>query len=363
MKNEKEIKNLKIGIYSPYLNIFGGGERYILSIARAFSQDSEVYLYADKDLSKRSLEIFGINLKNTHLLPSDLLLQQNFLKKYAYLHKYDLFFYMSDGSLFFSSAKKNFLIVQSPLHIPNKNFLNRMKLANWKIICYSQFMRNIIRQKLNCGIKSLTLAPCIDVPNKKEKVTKDNIILSVGRFFPYPHDKKHEILVDLFKKSYSKYFSGWKLIIAGGLTEKGGDDIFRRLKDKSIGYPIEIMSNLSSDRLLEFYQKSKIYWHAAGFGEDLTTNPEKAEHFGIAPLEAMANGVVPIVFNGGGLMDIIDGENGGYLWNTLEELTQKTVNLIVDEKLLTHQEKLVRAEANKYSCDQFYGKLEKIIIE
>lgn len=362
MKNEKNAKKSKIAIFSPYLDILGGGEKYIFSIAEALSKKGEVYLYADKKIGEFASGIFGIELKRIHLLPTKTFRGQNLLKRYLNLRQYDVFFYMTDGSLFFSAVKKNFLIIQSPLHIPKSSLLNKLKLYNWQIICYSRFMQDIIRERLGENIKIFSLPPYIRMPKQQVKPeSKENIILSVGRFFPYPHDKKHAMLVDLFKSAYEKYFAGWKLIIAGGLTEKGGKEILSAIENRSRGFPIEIMVNIPSDKLSELYQRAKIYWHAAGFGEDLVKHPEKAEHFGIAPLEAMASAVVPVVFNGGGLRDtMIDGK-GGYFWNTPQELIEKTASLINNVKLLNKQGSEARIRASDFSCRKFYEKLEKII--
>jgi len=351
---------IKVGVYSPYLKMMGGGERYILSIASLLSQKYEVYLWGDEDILEKSRLTFNINLERVHLLSGDLLRRQNLFNRFMSLRQYNLFFYMTDGSLFFSGAGKNYLIIQSPLHIPRQSVLNSIKLLNYHLICYSKFMESIIRDRLGRKIRISTLAPCIDVKtNAKRK--KENIILSVGRFFPYPHDKKHSVLVGIFKKNFEKHFSDWQLVIAGGLTEEGGNKIFEDLKKKSAGFPIKVIVNPSSAELVKLYQRTKLYWHAAGFGEDLVRYPERAEHFGITPLEAMANGAVPLVFNAGGLKDIVCEAQGGYLWNSPEELVDKTVHLITNEKLLNEQAIIAANVAKNYSCDTFYEKLEKII--
>lgn len=351
---------IKVAIYSPYLQMMGGGERYILSIASILSQKYEVYLYAGEDIGEKANSMLGINLDRVHFLPANLLHRQNVFERFINLRQYGLFFYMTDGSVFFSGAGKNCLIIQSPLHIPKKSFLNWVKLSNWQIICYSNFIKSAIQGKLGDKIKLSTLAPCINIKSGT-KQKKENIILSVGRFFPYPHDKKHAVLIDLFKKNFKKYFSNWKLVIAGGLTEAGGKKMFEDLKKKSAGFPIEVVANLSSNQLTKLYQKSKLYWHAAGFGEDLAKYPEKAEHFGIAPIEAMAAGTIPLVYNGGGLKDTINDGEGGYLWNNLDELVQKSVNLINNEELLSQQQIKAYEKSADYSRDKFYEKLDKII--
>lgn len=359
---KKEIKNLRIGIFSPYTRMLGGGEKYIFSIASALSRENKVYIYADPQIRKKARDIFGIDLNNVNFLPLDTLNSQNPFQRYFYLSRYDLFFYMTDGSVFFSKARKNFLIIQSPLHIPQKDLLNKLKLSNWKIICYSKFMQEIIRKKMGSNRSIFSLPAYVDIPqNKVKQADKENIILSVGRFFPYPHDKKHAVLIKTFKDAYKKYFSDWKLVIAGGLTETGGKKILDNLKKLSVGLPVEILTNISSARLTMLYTKAKIYWHAAGFGENLIEYPEKAEHFGISPIEAMAYGVVPVVFNGGGLKDIIKEGCGGYFWSSEKELVDKTVDLTTGKTLLDEQSAEAYAKAKDYSYANFYENLEKII--
>lgn len=354
-------KKLQVAIFSPYLGIFGGGERYLLSIASALSKKADVFIYSDKDIAQKALSIFGISLKGVHFLPESFIRSQNILKRFISFRKYDLFFYMTDGSLFFSAAQQNFLIIQSPLHIPKLTLVNSLKLSNWHILCYSQYMKNIIEKKLGTAIKISILSPCIDLSiNRYEPEQKENIILSVGRFFQHPHDKKHDMLIDLFKAHYKNLFSGWRLIIAGGLTEEGGKSILADLEEKSKGLPVEILVNLPSAKLVELYQKAKIYWHAAGFGEDLNLYPERAEHFGIAPLEAMMSNVVPLLYNAGGLRDIVGGQDD-YLWNTREELTEKTVRLIQNDKLLSRLSEEAHEKALFFSCDKFYEKIDKVI--
>lgn len=360
--HKMENKILKVGIFTPYIDIFGGGERFVLSIASEISQKHEVFLYTDSKIQTHSREKLGISLDRVHFLPDDLLRKQNLFNRYRYLSQYDLFFYMTDGSLFFSGASNNLLIIQSPSHIPPKNILNRAKLNGWKIICYSKFMKDIISRELGNSYQIFPFPPCINAPGKAEEyMTKKNIILTVGRYFHFPHDKKHDELVDIFLSSYKKYFPDWKMVIAGGLTEKGGEEIVENLKKKAKGSPIEILVNISRAKLDRLYGEAKIYWHATGFGEDLSKFPEKAEHFGISPLEAMSYGCVPVVFSAGGLKDIISDGTDGFFWSSKEELIEKTYNLIKDNKLFYKVSQFAREKAKNYSCDKFYAKIEKII--
>jgi glycosyltransferase involved in cell wall biosynthesis len=136
---------------------------------------------------------------------------------------------------------------------------------------------------------------------------KNNWICSVGRFFTLGHGKKQEILIEAFKKLYDKnQGSAWQLHLVGGLgDEPTSIDFFKYLKEKSKNYPIFFHINVSGKEVEEIYLRSKIYWHATGFGEDENYQPIRFEHFGISPIEAMSAKCIPVLFRGGGLPEII----------------------------------------------------------
>lgn len=355
-------KVMKIGIYSPYFHMLGGGERYLFSIAEILSSRHQVFIFADRLLKTKVQKVFGLSLEKIQFIPNVFIKNRVWLEKYCALSSFDIFFFMTDGSLFWSPARKNILIIQSPKHLPSLSFTDRLKLYRWKIICYSDFMKKIIMGRL--GRKADVLPPFIDDIFFQGKASKkENIILTVGRFFPYPHMKKQDFLIKTFKKNYIKYFRGWKLVIAGGLTEEGGKAIVRRLKKESLGYPIDIIVNPTFTELTSLYQKAKIYWHAAGVGENLDKYPERAEHFGITTLEAMAERTVPVVFNAGGQKEIVTDSKNGYLWNTEKELIDKTILLSKDAKLLNMLSERARESARNYSSEIFYEKLQQVVLK
>lgn len=353
-------RSLNVAIYSPYMDILGGGEKYLLTISQALKKENEIVLYSSQFdqtiISKRfQIDLDGIQVKSDSLFRKTLS-----LNKLITLLKYDLLFYMTDGSVFFSPVKKNYLIIQSPLHIPALTKITSLKLHNWKIICYSKFMQEIIAQRISQ--KAFILSPAIDVKVFNcSHANKKNIILSVGRFFSFPHNKNQSVLLDIFIQNYQKKFNDWKLVLIGATADSEGSKNVDQLKRLAKGYPVEIIPNASFDTLLNYYHASKIYWHAAGYGSDLNSHPESAEHFGIVVLEAMAAGLVPIVFRGGGLKDIVNDHLNGYQWSAVEELVDITNNLITDENLLLKTSRQSVKRANEFSLNRFYENLKTII--
>jgi glycosyltransferase involved in cell wall biosynthesis len=357
---QKTQNKLKIALYSPYLSILGGGERYILSIASYISKKYDVTVFAAQQDVRKAEKILNIPLDAVALLDPQELTRKNFMQRNLFLSQYDYFFYMTDGSIPIGGAKKNYLIIQSPAHTPKNSVLNRVKLRKWKIICYSRFMQNIISKQL--GIKAMILNPPVEVEEFSGNIkSKQNYILTVGRFFKGLHDKKQEEMADIFMHNYKNYFRGWEFILIGGLTDENGKQIVKNIQNKTQGYPIKIFTDISYRQLVEYYKQSKIYWHGAGFEENIIKHPEKAEHFGITTIEAMAAGCVPVVFKAGGQKDIIREAENGYFWSDEKELLKKTNNLIQNQNIWVEISMRAKKDAIQYSTKYFYENLEKII--
>ena len=66
---------------------------------------------------------------------------------------------------------------------------------------------------------------------------------------------------------------------------------------------------------------------------DAELHPERFEHFGIAVVEAMAAGAVPVVFAAAGPAEIVRHGVDGFHWKTLDELQSFTRQLMNDEEL------------------------------
>lgn len=347
----------KIAIISPYLDTLGGGERFILTIAEYFSKKDDISIFwSDEKLKEKSKVKFDVNLNNVkieNIPPTSI----NLIKK---LLGFDLLFYTTDGSLFFSPCSKNYLIIQSPAHLPQKTLKNSVKLLRFKIICYSEFVRNIIRQKLN---KDAVVIPPPVATDKFKPLKKENIIISVGRFFPWLHSKKQDVLVSAFAEILKlSDLNNWRLILIGSV-DRGGESYLRQIQKISKGLPIEIINNASIDELAKYYGKAKIYWHATGFGEDLIRFPEKAEHFGITTVESMSAGCVPLVFAAGGQTEIIKDGKNGFLWETLPELIEKTRQMIINKDQYIRLSKQAQTDSGVYAKKEFIRKIQKLINE
>ena len=311
-------KGTKVGLYNPYLDTLGGGEKHILSIVDVVAEKGgEITVFWDKDLSREIKKRFSLrHINKIKWLPRS-------LKTLRTLRTFNYFFYVTDGSYFFSPAKKNFVFCMVPdKKLYNLNLLNRLKLWNYKFISNSPYTTKWLTR---WGIDPTTIPPHIDTElfanagNKKEKV-----ILSVGRFFPHLHSKNQEKIIETFEflKLATPAFKDYKLILAGGL--KNEDKIyFNQLKSKTKDSSIMFKPNIPLYELYKLYELSTYFWHFTGLGVDEEKHPERLEHFGIAPLEAIASGCLTFCHKSGGPKEIIKDGETGFLFGSEKDLMRK----------------------------------------
>jgi len=351
---------MKIGFYSPYLDTFGGGERYMLELASHLAQNlgNDVDIFWDDNSIRAPLSKFlKIDLSKTNF-KNDIFSTQPQTAKIISTRKYDLLFFLSDGSIPLSFAKRNILHFQVPFNFARPDFKTKLKLAKINcIVCNSYFTRSFIDKSFL--IKSKVIYPPVDVKSIKS-LPKQNIIISVGRFSRGQlHPKKQEILIEVFQELYKKA-PQWKLFLVGQ-AKKEDFKYIRNLKKSARGYAIKIIENLEVEKLRKLYGQASIYWHATGFGEDENKNPEKMEHFGISTVEASAAGAVPVVIGKGGQKEIIDNGKNGFLWTTKTQLFEKTLELIDNPQILEKLSKNAIKNSHRFSREKFFSEYEKII--
>ena len=315
----------KILIHSPYWHIGGGGERYVMTVAQCLSREFMVSVDITDDKNLRLLE------KNLELDLSKVMAVGK-ITEVSKSKDYDGIFWLSDGSIpflpFFNTKVIHF---QAPFkNVNGKGLKNKLKLLGTKVICNSEYTKKFIDKEF--GINSTVIYPPVETENFKP-MEKDKLILTVGRFSASSQFKRHDLLIEAFKELIKSGVKGWRMVVVGKVEDSQSLKIISGLRSQIKGLPIAIKTDLEHKRLRFLYGQSSIYWHAAGYGADLNKNPERAEHFGISTVEAMAAGAVPVSFGAGGQLEIIRNGENGFLWSNPQELISLTKKIIDDDKL------------------------------
>lgn len=354
----------KAALYDPYLDVLGGGEKFILSILKVLDdQRFDIEIFWDKDLTKEIRNRFNLSFRSLLFRPNLFKRDVSFIKKTSSLLQYDYFFYVTDGSYFFSPARRNFILCMVPdSRLYSMALLNRLKTANTSFISVSNFTK-IHLQK--CGVTSELLYPYIDsvfyeggLSNKKEK-----IVLSVGRFFGGLHMKNHEVVISHFKKlSEAGTLQDYKLVLVGGLKKE--DEVYFKnlaglVKDRT---DIVLKPNIAFKELSCLYKKTEFFWHFTGYGIDETKEPEKTEHLGITPLEAMASGCIVFCYRAGGPKELIEDGKTGFLFENQSELFKKMFSVINNKHAQEKIQKTARAFISEnFSYDVFEKNVKKVL--
>lgn len=339
-------KKMKAAIYTPYLDTLGGGERYMLSVAKVLLDEGWQVDIENKDpkLIEKADSRFSLSLDRL-----------NSVESIARGDGYDLCVWLSDGSVPNLRARKNILHFQRPFYnVDGSSLMNRMKFFRiHKVVVNSQFTKKWIDKEYS--ISSKVLYPPVDIKKFKSK-RKQKMICYVGRFSTLEQVKGHDVLIKAFKK-FAKTNKDFKLYLIGG-SEVGKGNYVAKLRRISGKANVEIIENAPFSQVVEEVGKSLFFWSAAGYGVE-KSRPEKKEHFGITLVESMAAGCIPLVYDGGGHKEII--ENPLLLWKTPEELVTTTDKIASDKKIVNTLTKEAKKSAQKYSYEKFKENFLQII--
>lgn len=353
---------MKVAIYTPYLDTSGGGEKYMLTIAEFLSAKETVDVLLDKHLAaldkneviKRNQSLHKLDLSKVNFIKAPIGVGSSFKDRNAFLKNYDLLFYNSDGSIFFSTAKRSVVHFQMPFDNKGvKGLWGIVKVKSWKEAIYnSEFTKSYIEKFW--PIKGRVIYPPVSIKLFKAKKKKKQI-LSVGRFSKF---KKHDLMINVFKELVSENkLNDLSLHLAGGLST--GDIVdLEALKKSAKGFKVFFHPDIPLEKLKILYGESLIYWHAAGFGEE---SLQKMEHFGISTVEAMAAGCVPVVVNLGGQREIVENGKSGYLWGGIEEWKEQTITVLNNKDLQKEFSYEAVLRSRLFSKERFCNNVKELV--
>jgi glycosyltransferase involved in cell wall biosynthesis len=338
---------MKAAIHNPYWESYGGGERYSAALARLLLDHHwQVDIDCPQEMSGDIKKRFDIDLSG-----SDFMLH---LKPSA---NYDVLFWLSDGSLPTSLARRTFIHMQFPFTgIGGKASLNFLKSRFYTFVVNSRFTKQYIDEEFK--VASRVIYPPVEV-EKFHPGKKENLILYVGRFSETAQMKNHDLLVSSFKEIH-KRLPGWKLILAGGVQGNTSREYADNLIKMAKGLPVSIITNPDFEEIKPLYSKAKIFWSASGFSSDPEL-PIRQEHFGITVVEAMAAGCVPVICSLGGHREIIDNTRDGFLWSSLQDMQDITVSLSQNPKLLSAVSEASRVKSRDFSTEVFNKKFSDLL--
>jgi len=215
------------------------------------------------------------------------------------------------------------------------------------IIAQTAIAKSIyIKKKLNNNIT--VIGNPIRLIDNKEKIEKENIILSVGRLIKTKH---HDELIKLFIKINKP---GWKLFIVGDDALKQNNlQLLQKLVDELGATGTVILAGKQSDVEL-FYRRSKIF-----------AFPSSSEGFPNVVGEAQSAGLPVIAFDctAGPSEMITDGENGFLVpvfdYNIFE---QRLETLMENQQLVIDLGENAKLSVRRFSIESIGDSFENFIL-
>lgn len=372
-------------IYSEDWSRCGGGEKYLLCIIETLLHSKyDVTIITqtasfDKDAVAR---YFGMNIDGARVHYVDGENAELRRKAEEISRDFDICMYMANYRFFNSHARQTYVILQVPYSritvftVLTRSLSGELKEAakdlhrllllrklreTQAVIVYSKFVHDSL--ELIHGIPSTVLEPAID-DFLMDVAPKERVILSVGRICKgLYNDKRYDVLISAFKQFCGRLpNTTWQYRIVGSCGSDAASQAYLdALRSSAQGLPIYFDINTPYEDLKRHYNEATIFWHAAGFGVDEARTPQHAEHFGLSTLEAMSARCVPLVINRGGQKEIVSDGDSGYLWNSVDELVDRSINLISAPQPLSRMQSQVRVRFQEFDHEHFSSKLLSIL--
>ncbi len=202
--------------------------------------------------------------------------------------------------------------------------------------------------------------PPVDMESGEAEYPKKKQILSVARFEPEGTKRQLEMIEAFLRLSleWPEIVRGWRFILAGG--SHPNNRYLTRLEEMVVKNPaqnIELKINLPVSELKSLYRDSTLFWHLCGVKHE---DPGEVEHFGMTTVEAMQNGLVPLVYDGGGLREIVDHGENGFRVRSGAELLEFTMRLLDDPEIIRQMSRAAREKSQLFTRARFEARVKDL---
>lgn len=369
---------LKVGVFIPTLNVCGGGEFVAVAIANTLAQNNnEVILFANSEVNTRAIK----NFFGDPLHPSIQTIKQptNFASRgladfyqtifhtYIAKSKCDLFVdaftncvfpwtnisYIHFPFLNQYSFGKRFPYLSPHLlqagTIPH--VLIEKKLADYDdklVLANSHYTANEIREYSQKSVDVLYppfSSEIEEIGKNTVKTSQENLVVTTSRF--EPHKQLEKIPLIASRTSSNIQFA----VIGRCYSKETLANLQNMVKKLGLTDRVKFYPNASAETKIDLLKRAKLYFHTM-----------VGEHFGIAIVEAMALGCLPIVHNSGGMVEFVPEQ---YRYENLQDAAAKITGEIIDWSP-DKAEEMKQAAANfsiqKFSSrfmaffDDYYGR-------
>jgi len=372
------LRRPRIAIYDHTWHFIGGAQKYGATIAEALSSAGEITLMGNRPFSPETLAgWYRLNLShcNTRIVPMPFFED----RKEAYIDPaiitsrtianpfhavsrasldYDLFINNSMLEMVYPLSHRSAFITHFPERLPRSYFyVDRYS----RIVYNSRYTKGWIEKRWSLSPHT-HIYPPVDMPDSQMQ-KKESIILSVARFDPGGNKQQLDMLraFELLHRSRPDICLGWRLVLAGGsFSENPYLSQVQAFVTDHPKLPVDLYINASHVDLTALYHKASLFWHFCGLGQN---DPALVEHFGMTVAEAMQNGCIPLVFDGGGMREIVENNRTGQLFSSMAVLLQQSIDLLTNPQKRELMSQAARDEGQRFSKEVFTDRIRKLAAE
>jgi glycosyltransferase involved in cell wall biosynthesis len=391
---------MKIGILDHLSGKLGGAQLVVAQMAALLVQEHEVeVIHSNRSYTLETLgKAFGVDLgrvreriieksnKSFSLpgprgilrdLPDSLKANRDLTSPY------DLFIYSGYGVPPLSFARRALIYCHFPfegrpsemLHTKGK-FKRRSSLSQWVrltaheriwnyrmrgyqvILTNSAFTAHWIEKLWNKHAEVVYPPVSLVVPPAE----KTNTIVSIGRFIDTTNSKNHAHQIQAFAEFLGRVRQDWKLYLIGFCTfEENEVDYLRELRAMAEGLPVTFVVNAERSGVLQHLAEAKLFWHTAGITDCIPPAASQMEHFGIATVEAMLAGCIPLVPAHGGQVEIVEHGSSGFLCHNMKELVEYSARLAENEYDLGEMSRHAVSRGRMFNLAAFDQRIGQVV--
>lgn len=371
------LRKPRIAIYDHTWDFIGGAQKYGATMAEALRGLGEITLIGNRPFSSERLaEWYDLDLKHCAIRIIPLPFFEE--KGSDYIDPADIttrsmvnpFHAVSLASLDYDLFINNSML-EMVLPLAHRSAFITHFPGEWRPLSYfyvDRYTRVVYNSRYTAGwiekrwgFKPHThIYPPVDMPGPRPE-NKEPIILSAARFDPGGNKQQLDMIraFQLLVRCRPQASRGWRFILAGG---SHGDNPYLRQVQEFLaahpGLPVELGLNIPAAELRELFRRASLFWHFCGLGQ---SNPALVEHFGMTVAEAMQSGCIPLVFDGGGMREIVRSGENGYLFRSLTELIRTTVRLLEMPALWANLAEAAWKAGRSFTKEVFAGRVRTLI--
>ena len=179
-----------------------------------------------------------------------------------------------------------------------------------------------------------TVSKSLDLLKTQSSPLEQINIVMLGRIFHSRQNKGYHVAIPTFKRLLDADGGQHKLQlhIIGNLQRSTDSDSYKYLADLKAmakGLPVSFHVGTSTNELDSLMRNGTIFWHMTGIDQPrVGEDPASLEHFGIANLEGMAYGMIPIVLDRGGPSEATLHGWNGFVARSAQEFVTYSLRII-----------------------------------